>query len=109
MCQDGRSCTYRREAARRQICCRNDVRRGRDGCRRSLRSALSGVAYDFQSDGTACPAIRLISKADRSEEHTSELQSLMRIAYAVFCLKKKTFPVLYFTKAKRSVTTALHE
>src|SRR3546814_2727125 len=26
----------------------------------------------------------------RSEEHTSELQSLMRIAYAVFCLKKKT-------------------
>src|SRR3546814_2158575 len=28
-------------------------------------------------------------KADRSEEHTSELQSLMRISYAVFCLKKK--------------------
>src|SRR3546814_3188515 len=28
--------------------------------------------------------------ADRSEEHTSELQSLMRISYAVFCLKKKT-------------------
>src|SRR3546814_8494558 len=29
------------------------------------------------------------SGADRSEEHTSELQSLMRISYAVFCLKKK--------------------
>src|SRR3546814_1742860 len=28
----------------------------------------------------------------RSEEHTSELQSLMRISYAVFCLKKKTIP-----------------
>src|SRR3546814_9807317 len=28
--------------------------------------------------------------ADRSEEHTSDLQSLMRISYAVFCLKKKT-------------------
>src|SRR3546814_10506622 len=28
--------------------------------------------------------------ADRSEEHTSELQSLMRTSYAVFCLKKKT-------------------
>src|SRR3546814_8496198 len=27
---------------------------------------------------------------DRSDEHTSELQSLMRISYAVFCLKKKT-------------------
>src|SRR3546814_3269385 len=29
--------------------------------------------------------------ADRSEEHTSEIQSLMRISYAVFCLKKKTY------------------
>src|SRR3546814_1879274 len=31
-----------------------------------------------------------LSKVCRSEEHTSELQSLMRISYAVFCLKKKT-------------------
>src|SRR3546814_5009622 len=31
----------------------------------------------------------------RSEEHTSELQSLMRISYAVFCLKKKNLPVTY--------------
>src|SRR3546814_8169076 len=31
-----------------------------------------------------------IKKTARSEEHTSELQSLMRISYAVFCLKKKT-------------------
>src|SRR3546814_2550376 len=30
-----------------------------------------------------------VSKISRSEEHTSELQSLMRISYAVFCLKKK--------------------
>src|SRR3546814_6470682 len=30
----------------------------------------------------------------RSEEHTSELQSLMRISYAVFCLKKKTYTIL---------------
>src|SRR3546814_7417693 len=34
-------------------------------------------------------AMRLFADA-RSEEHTSELQSLMRISYAVFCLKKKT-------------------
>src|SRR3546814_9115131 len=33
---------------------------------------------------------RTFSKIYRSEEHTSELQSLMRISYAVFCLKKKT-------------------
>src|SRR3546814_8715404 len=31
-----------------------------------------------------------LKDADRSEEHTSELQSLMRISYAVFCLKTKT-------------------
>src|SRR3546814_4784085 len=33
---------------------------------------------------------RASSSDPRSEEHTSELQSLMRISYAVFCLKKKT-------------------
>src|SRR3546814_9033060 len=33
---------------------------------------------------------RLAPPRSRSEEHTSELQSLMRISYAVFCLKKKT-------------------
>src|SRR3546814_6917547 len=32
---------------------------------------------------------RALVQAGRSEEHTSELQSLMRISYAVFCLKKK--------------------
>src|SRR3546814_9514598 len=32
---------------------------------------------------------QFVEKTDRSEEHTSELQSLMRISYAVFCLKKK--------------------
>src|SRR3546814_3127852 len=32
-----------------------------------------------------------VSPSRRSEEHTSELQSLMRISYAVFCLKKKTY------------------
>src|SRR3546814_4648774 len=34
---------------------------------------------------------KLVLKGLRSEEHTSELQSLMRISYAVFCLKKKTY------------------
>src|SRR3546814_1247960 len=32
-----------------------------------------------------------LEQLKRSEEHTSELQSLMRISYAVFCLKKKTY------------------
>src|SRR3546814_1504763 len=42
----------------------------------------------------------------RSEEHTSELQSLMRISYAVFCLKKKKHQQskLYHTNTKNSTT-----
>src|SRR3546814_5477662 len=35
------------------------------------------------------PVLQAERMAERSEEHTSELQSLMRISYAVFCLKKK--------------------
>src|SRR3546814_3867575 len=38
---------------------------------------------------TGAAATPLSSESSRSEEHTSELQSLMRISYAVFCLKKK--------------------
>src|SRR3546814_9591938 len=47
----------------------------------TVRQYLDG----FASVAPKAPADR----AKRSEEHTSELQSLMRISYAVFCLKKK--------------------
>src|SRR3546814_4142301 len=40
-------------------------------------------------NGSRVLALGIAYKRDRSEEHTSELQSLMRISYAVFCLKKK--------------------
>src|SRR3546814_12905298 len=54
---------------------------GRVGMRLAHRLMLAGVAADA----------RRVSDRDegRSEEHTSELQSLMRNSYAVFCLKKK--------------------
>src|SRR3546814_5035509 len=42
--------------------------------------------------------------ASRSEEHTSELQSLMRISYAVFCLKKKNITNTNKTKLKYKET-----
>src|SRR3546814_9069089 len=46
---------------------------------------VAGVSENLvATDGSPSPAQR-----ERSEEHTSELQSLMRISYAVFCLKKK--------------------
>src|SRR3546814_9518858 len=41
------------------------------------------------ADGQAAVDRQRRGRAGRSEEHTSELQSLMRISYAVFCLKKK--------------------
>src|SRR3546814_9538629 len=43
-----------------------------------------------RGEGIEPGAERTIFDTFRSEEHTSELQSLMRISYAVFCLKKKT-------------------
>src|SRR3546814_9189494 len=56
---------------------------------------VAGVCRGDQTDLVAlgCHGVLLRpfrrGRAGRSEEHTSELQSLMRISYAVFCLKKK--------------------
>src|SRR3546814_4121360 len=47
------------------------------------------VAREADANFIATKSSDLLSKWYRSEEHTSELQSLMRISYAVFCLKKK--------------------
>src|SRR3546814_1058437 len=47
------------------------------------------VVFLFKRQGYAIDEMISSSKSWRSEEHTSELQSLMRISYAVFCLKKK--------------------
>src|SRR3546814_7632779 len=48
------------------------------------------VSNDDFSGGLRLRAKRVMSLEERSEEHTSELQSLMRISYAVFCLKNTT-------------------
>src|SRR3546814_7183952 len=48
------------------------------------------VARDLADDGVGARLyLGYVERAVRSEEHTSELQSLMRISYAVFCFKKK--------------------
>src|SRR3546814_6322834 len=63
------------------------VERGILGTRHQISPACSSArstAFCDVSEG------QVIGSLSRSEEHTSELQSLMRISYAVFCLKKKT-------------------
>src|SRR3546814_5116565 len=51
------------------------------------------------------PAILDVDEMCRSEEHTSELQSLMRISYAVFCLKKKKPYIAVTTSYYHKCTT----
>src|SRR3546814_5783453 len=52
----------------------------------------------------------VVGQVERSEEHTSELQSLMRISYAVFCLKKKKIEIEHKNlKRKRSIHNASHD
>src|SRR3546814_8062611 len=73
------------------------IRDARSRCtrRRQLPGAPSSAAFmrATKSSGGALPSRTSPTASarggDRSEEHTSELQSLMRISYAVFCLKKK--------------------
>src|SRR3546814_8607826 len=59
------------------------------------KGKLSVVVYPVDKwvlmmlEATGAKNVRNLGDVKRSEEHTSELQSLMRISYAVFCLKKK--------------------
>src|SRR3546814_6710440 len=78
-------------------------------CRRGWRARLprcAGVRRTARNpDGNRRGRRRLRALAPgagRSEEHTSELQSLMRISYAVFCLKKKTNQYTTHTKQEEN-------
>src|SRR3546814_3746573 len=51
---------------------------------------LTELARSAGLDGIVCSGHEVSAARQRSEEHTFELQSLMRNSYAVFCLKKKT-------------------
>src|SRR3546814_5831772 len=53
------------------------------------RAAVSSSTPKRSTKTVLCELTRTSVIVGRSEEHTSELQSLMRISYAVFCLKKK--------------------
>src|SRR3546814_6252383 len=66
------------------------LRRSGSTAQRNRRSGVSAI--QIQTD--------LLLRFFRSEEHTSELQSLMRISYAVFCLKKKKNNIQEHTNIK---------
>src|SRR3546814_8114541 len=57
--------------------------------------AIGDERRDLPADEAAAVELDQAFGDVRSEEHTSELQSLMRISYAVFCLKKKTRQTIY--------------
>src|SRR3546814_8012100 len=61
-----------------------------------LAGVESGVEAYGQNDGS--------STARRSEEHTSELQSLLHISYAVFCLTKKQLLLIHLKRLKQILT-----
>src|SRR3546814_5723825 len=85
--------------------CSSDLRHAQFQQERALRIGLHAFGHQSQAqapgdagDGLADGDVGLVARHamhehlaqfKRSEEHTSELQSLMRISYAVFCLKKK--------------------
>src|SRR3546814_8641040 len=79
---------------RRERRCR-ELRRVRSGGVGGVRRHGSGflrrrLRWHSSGEGHSARGAALDDRGDRrSEEHTSELQSLMRISYAVFCLKKK--------------------
>src|SRR3546814_10439485 len=71
------------------------------------RSSDDGLEWAKRSQWRT---LRVHRPGQRSEEHTSELQSLMRISYAVFCLKKKnkqykyiTTKIEYYTQSEGSI------
>src|SRR3546814_3246027 len=82
--------SHPRHARRRSPCCR-----GREGASASRAAGRCRAGGD-----------RSTARQGRSEEHTSELQSLIRISYAVFCLKKKK--ILHHTSTQTCIPQPTH-
>src|SRR3546814_4083765 len=67
----------------------HDARNGIEGSLDRFNEGLKELRLIHKPQQTVGGAVKSAEYFIRSEEHTSELQSLMRISYAVFCLKKK--------------------
>src|SRR3546814_1839991 len=77
-----------------QQCCNREKREAKSTARLRISKRDPCCHHAEGCDQHPVPSVKLhdgiAAEPRRSEEHTSELQSLMRISYAVFCLKKKT-------------------
>src|SRR3546814_1710789 len=85
-CEAGRANFQR--LPRQNVCCCGQCQCG-PGDRSRSRQLLRRTVQAFQLRAEQPLRAQRFQEPARSEEHTSELQSLMRISYAVFCLKKK--------------------
>src|SRR3546814_10168407 len=74
-------------------------------CATTSATATTASPCSRSDTCSAGPPTRPPSCPTRSEEHTSELQSLMRISYAVFCLKKKNYTMLTQKSIIHLITT----
>src|SRR3546814_5571812 len=76
----------------------------------AITLVIAGDGVHMDVDGTRSdfsPWLVMVTPP-RSEEHTSELQSLMRLSYAVFCLKKKKTQHNYKTRQPDTVKQSQH-
>src|SRR3546814_7337960 len=77
---------------------------------RSLHHPFPQLLFEYAASDAVAAVARGVGFLVRSEEHTSELQSLMRISYAVFCLKKKithkiTQPIVVSESSNNTLST----
>src|SRR3546814_2541301 len=94
--------------ARRDLGARQRLAIGHLGNREQRPERIAGLVGDHRTNPSenmgnlAEFGIAVTSRTPRSEEHTSELQSLMRISYAVFCLKKKKQNMKHISTTKNN-------
>src|SRR3546814_8367582 len=110
-CQSRPAISFARDAPDREA---RTVGRLPSRAKRLLGERQSSDCFQPRRERVAHPITASVrgqfAPRERSEEHTSELQSLMRISYAVFCLKKKNtthynkYQVYYKNKHKNTIS-----
>src|SRR3546814_4058820 len=98
---------FRSENRRREFCaaCLIIISTRLLGDGRSRRVKPRPSLASSRASGKCRPHLLVNLRRGRSEEHTSELQSLMRISYAVFCLKKKKNTIHLLDNSHESTST----